>query len=87
MLSHVRVNVLDPDHPASCSLAVVRHLRETWGFTGLLVTDDFSMAPIFHGYGGIARAAEECMAAGVDLILFSYDASAVYDLLGAELER
>ena len=87
MLGHVRVNALDPDHPASCSPAVVRHLRETWGFTGLLVTDDFSMAPIAHGTGGIARAAEECMAAGVDLILLSYDPSAVYDLLGAELER
>ena len=52
-----------------------------------MIWDDFSMAPISHGSGGVARAAEECMAAGVDLILLSYDAAAVYDLLGAELER
>jgi beta-glucosidase-like glycosyl hydrolase len=70
MLGHVRVGSLDPDHPASCSSAVVRLLREDWGFRGLLVTDDFSMAPISHGPGGIARAVKQSMAAGVDLIFF-----------------
>jgi len=85
MLSHVRVTSLDPDRPASGSPASVRLLREKWGATGLLVTDDFSMAPIFHGRGGIVRAAEQSMAAGVDLILLSYDGEAVYDLLAANL--
>lgn len=85
MLSHVRVGSLDPDHPASCSAAVVRQLREKWNFPGLLVTDDFAMAPISHGPGGIVHAVKLSRAAGVDLILLSYDASAVYDLLGAEL--
>jgi beta-N-acetylhexosaminidase len=85
MLSHVRMNSLDPDHPISCSPAVVRLLRKDWGFHGLLVTDDFSMAPIFHGPGGIVPAARQSVIAGVDLILLSYDAEAVYDLLGAEL--
>jgi len=84
MLGHVRVTTLDPDHPASCSAAVMRDLlRHQWGLTGLLVTDDFSMTPIFHAPGGIVRAAETSMAAGVDLILLSYDAAAVYDLLAA----
>ena len=49
--------------------------------TGLLVTDDFAMAPISHGPGGIVRATRESIAAGVDLVLISYDASVVYDLL------
>jgi beta-N-acetylhexosaminidase len=87
MLGHVRVNRLDPDHPVSCSSVAVRLLRDDWGFRGLLVTDDFSMAPISHGPGGIGHAAKQSMAAGVDLILLSYDAEAVYDLLGAELDR
>lgn len=85
MLSHVRVNSLDPDHPVSCSTAAVRFLRKDWGFRGLLVTDDFSMAPISHGTGGIAGAAKLSVHAGVDLILLSYDPATVYDLLGAEL--
>lgn len=85
MLGHVRVTALDPERPASGSRATVRLLRETWGASGLLVTDDFSMSPISHGRGGIVRAAEQSMAAGVDLILLSYDGESVYDLLGAHL--
>jgi beta-N-acetylhexosaminidase len=85
MLSHVRVVSLDPDHPVSCSSAAVRFLRKDWSFRGLLVTDDFSMAPISHGPGGIAGAAKRSIHAGVDLILLSYDPTTVYDLLGAEL--
>lgn len=82
MLGHVTVTALDPGHPASCSSAIMRGLlRQQWGVTGLLVTDDFSMTPIFHRPGGITRAAEQSMAAGIDLILLCYDASAVYDLL------
>lgn len=87
MLGHVRLGQLDAEHPVSCSASVVRLLRNDWGFRGLLVTDDFSMAPISHGPGGIALAAKQSMAAGVDLILLSYDAEAVYDLLGAELAQ
>lgn len=87
MLGHVRVDALDPDRPASGSPAAVRLLREKWGATGLLVTDDFSMSPISHGRGGIVRAAQQSMAAGVDLILLSYDGEAVYDLLGANLPK
>lgn len=87
MLGHVRLTALDPDHPASCSRATVKLLREKWGATGLLVTDDFSMSPIFHGRGGIVSAAEQSLAAGVDLILLSYDAAAVYDLLAANLGK
>ena len=86
MLGHVRVTALDAAHPASCSPAILRDLlRRQWGLTGLLVTDDFSMTPIFHAPGGIVRAAEAGMAAGVDLILLSYDGAAVYDLLAADI--
>jgi beta-N-acetylhexosaminidase len=87
MLGHIRLSQLDADHPVSCSAAVVRLLRDDWAFRGLLVTDDFSMAPISHGPGGITRAAKQSMAAGIDFILLSYDAEAVYDLLGAELAQ
>ena len=82
MLGHVTHRTLDPAHPASCSPAIMRGLLRTdWAVSGLLITDDFSMTPIFFRTGGIRRAAAESMAAGVDLILLSYDASAIYDLL------
>lgn len=86
MLGHVRVLSLDAENPASCSSVIMRDLlRKQWGVTGLLVTDDFSMTPIFHGRSGIVGAARKSLAAGIDLILLSYEAEAVYDLLGAEL--
>ncbi|RYD31655.1 MAG: glycoside hydrolase family 3 protein [Verrucomicrobiaceae bacterium] len=88
MLGHVNLTAIDPDRPASCSAKVARGLiREEWGMTGLLVTDDFAMAPISHGPGGIVRAARASIAAGVDLVLISYDASVVYDLLAILTEQ
>lgn len=88
MLGHVHLTSLDPDHPASCSAAVMRgQLRNKWGMKGLLVTDDFSMTPIFHGPGGIVGATRKSIAAGVDLILVSHDAEAAYDLLAAGMEE
>lgn len=87
MLGHVRVTSLDPEYPASCSSAIAHDLlRQRWGVRNLLVTDDFSMAPIYHGPGGIRGAARRSLAAGVDLILVSYDAEAVYDILAGEIE-
>ncbi|MDP4994770.1 MAG: hypothetical protein NWQ16_00950 [Akkermansiaceae bacterium] len=87
MLGHVHLTALDPDQPASCSGIVIReYLREEWNVKGLLVTDDFSMTPIFHGPGGIVGATRKSIAAGVDLILLSYDAEAAYDLLAAGME-
>lgn len=87
MLGHVNLTAIDAERPASCSAKVARGLiREEWGMTGLLVTDDFAMAPISHGPGGIVRATRESIAAGVDLVLISYDSSVVYDLLACLME-
>lgn len=82
MLGHVKLTAIDPANPASCSRLIIQDLlRKQWGCNGLLVTDDFSMTPIFHGKGGIWAAAEKSINAGVDVILLSYDAEAAYDLL------
>lgn len=86
MLGHVKITALDSVNPASCSRTIMQDLlRGSWRTTGLLVTDDFSMTPIFHGRGGISTAAEASLAAGVDLILLSYDAEAVYDLIASSI--
>ena len=88
MLGHVHLTSLDPSHPASCSAAVIgEKLRKEWGVKGLLITDDFSMTPIFHGPGGVVGATRKSIEAGVDLILLSYDAEAAYDLLATGMEK
>ncbi len=88
MLGHVKLTTIDPVNPASCSRLIIHDLlRKQWGCSGLLVTDDFSMTPIFHGKGGISLAAEKSINAGVDVILLSYDSEAAYDLLADSIRR
>lgn len=73
MLGHVRVGVIDKATPASYSIPVIRKLiRETWGYDGLLITDDFSMGAITHSKSGIGGAAVKSLDAGADLVLVSY---------------
>ncbi|MFN4098991.1 MAG: glycoside hydrolase family 3 N-terminal domain-containing protein [Pararhodobacter sp.] len=66
MTSHVIYDALDPETPATLSPAVLRYLRETLGFGGLLMTDDLNM----NALGGTlpARAAR-AIAAGCDVVL------------------
>jgi len=72
MLSHVVMPEIDARHAASHSAAVVGDLlRGSWGYQGILITDDLNMGAV---YGlGIGRVASEALAAGVDLLLVSYD--------------
>lgn len=76
MLGHVTLEALDPYHAASHSSAIVRLLRNDWGYDGVLVTDDLNMGAVYDL--GIGKVAAEALAAGVDLILVSYDPRQVY---------
>lgn len=76
MLSHATVAAIDPRHPASLSPAMVRLLRNTWGFDGLLVTDDLNMGAVYRY--GICDATLAALAAGVDLLLVAYDPDQYY---------
>lgn len=77
MLGHVTLAALDPQRAASHSAAVVDGLlRGDWGYDGVLVTDDLNMGAVFDL--GIGRVAAEALAAGVDLVLVSYDPRQVY---------
>lgn len=72
MLAHVTLAEVDPKHPASLSRRVVQDLlRDNWGYDGLLITDDLNMGAVFRL--GICKAAVTALAAGVDLLLISYD--------------
>jgi beta-N-acetylhexosaminidase len=73
MIGHVRIGAIDGQTPASYSKPVIRDLiRSSWGYDGLLVTDDFSMGAITSSRSGIGRAAVKSLDAGVDLVLVSY---------------
>lgn len=66
MTAHVIYAALDPETPATLSPVVLRFLRETLGFDGLLMTDDIEM----NALGGrLADRAVTAIAAGCDLVL------------------
>lgn len=77
MLGHVTLTALDPGHAVSHSRTVVGGLlRGAWSYEGILVTDDLNMGAVYAL--GIGRVASEALAAGVDLVLISYDPRQFY---------
>jgi beta-N-acetylhexosaminidase len=67
MTGHVVFPALDPDRPATLSPLVLTYLRDTLGFTGLLMSDDLGMNAL-HGTPSARVAA--ALAAGCDLALW-----------------
>ncbi len=62
------VDAIDPDRSASLSPRVMTMLRQDFGFTGLIVTDDID-APATLGERTLSEAAILALQAGADLIL------------------
>jgi beta-N-acetylhexosaminidase len=73
MLAHLRLPNLAPDDdaPASVSPAVVRLLRESLGFSGVILTDCLEMDAIANTLG-VERGATLALHAGADIILISH---------------
>lgn len=67
MVSHIYINAIDPDLPATLSPAVHAYLRETMGFDGVIVTDDLAMEAITDVYGA-GESAVLAVLAGNDLL-------------------
>jgi len=67
LVSHTIVEALDPETPASLSPAVHDYLRNTMGFSGVIVTDDLVMEAITQAYGA-GEAAVLAVLAGNDLL-------------------
>jgi len=67
LVSHTIVEALDPSSPASLSPAVHDYLRNTMGFTGVIITDDLVMQAITDAYGA-GEAAVLAVLAGNDLL-------------------
>lgn len=78
MLAHATLPAIDAMQPASLSRAVVNGLlRGEWGYEGLLITDDLNMGAVYRD--GICRVTVAALAAGVDLLLISYDPDQYYE--------
>lgn len=74
LVTHNIIESMDPDQPASLSPAVHQALRETLGFDGVIVTDDFDMSGLAD-FADQDTAAVQTINAGTDLIISSSYAS------------
>lgn len=67
---------------ASSSVGV--SLRRDWGYEGLLLTDDLNMGAVYRL--GIGESAVAALAAGVDLLLVTYDPDRYFRAMHAASE-
>jgi beta-N-acetylhexosaminidase len=66
MTAHIVYEALDAKHVATTSPTVIRFIRESIGFDGLLMSDDLSMKALTGSY---EERTEKTLAAGCDLAL------------------
>lgn len=72
MVSHVKFEALDADHPATLSPVIVKRLlRDEIGYDGVVCTDLMEMKAISDHYGA-GESAVLAARAGIDLLLFSH---------------
>ncbi|KAA3380006.1 glycoside hydrolase family 3 N-terminal domain-containing protein, partial [Akkermansia muciniphila] len=81
LVSHNVVTCMDAELPASLSPKVHTILRDTMGFTGLILTDDLAMKAI-DAYGEKAAPVGAALA-GNDLMITTDYAAAYHQLLQA----
>ncbi|WP_284755235.1 glycoside hydrolase family 3 N-terminal domain-containing protein [Arthrobacter sp. efr-133-R2A-120] len=68
MTSHILVEALDPDHPATFSSRILQDLlRRDMGFDGVIITDALDMAGA-SAETGVPEAAVRALIAGADLL-------------------
>jgi beta-N-acetylhexosaminidase len=87
MLGHVKLLAVDPKNPVSYSSKVVQGIiRDQWQHNGVLITDDFTMDPIYYSKQGIGQATVTALNAGVDLVLIAYDGDQYYEAMYAVIQ-
>ncbi len=88
MLSHLRVDALDPTLPVSLSAPAVAFLRAELGFDGVVMTDDLSMQAVAD-VTDQPTAAVMVVTAGADLVLIgrTADAAGVHAALLTALQE
>lgn len=85
MVGHVTLTAVDPDRAASQSKRVVSGIiRDTWGYQGMVMTDDLVMGAIYQN--DVCQAVVEAINAGVDMLLVAYDGAQFYRVFACALE-
>ena len=70
LVSHNIVNSMDSEYPASLSKKVINELRNTLGFSGIVITDDLAMGAVSK-FVDANNAATLAINAGNDMIITS----------------
>ena len=82
MMSNVVVQKIDPNHTAALSPSLHKELRDTVGFSGIIMTDVLDDAD-YSAYADGKKPAVQAVLAGNDLILVRDYATAYNDILAA----
>ena len=85
MVAHITMTAVDPELPLSYSPTGLALLRRELNFEGILVSDDFSMAPVVYGPLGVGGAAVKALQSGLDIVLIAYDPDLYYEVMDALL--
>lgn len=70
LVSHNIINAIDSNYPASLSSKVINELRNTLGFSGIIMTDDLAMDAV-KSYVEDGKASVLALNAGNDMIITS----------------
>lgn len=77
MMSHVAIDALDPETPASLSAKAYDLLEQETGFEGLVITDSLGMGAVI----GRTTPAVQALNAGADLLLMPADTELAHQTL------
>ncbi len=85
MVSNAVYEKIDPDHPATFSPAVMKLLRQTMGFDGVIVSDDLGVAAAVSQVASAQRGVT-FLAAGGDLVIDA-DPSTAASMVKTAIDR
>src|SRR5690625_4212341 len=73
MTAHILLPEMETTYPATMSKEIITEiLRKEMGYSGVVITDDMTMAAITNNYG-IDEAAVATIQAGVDIVLIAHE--------------
>ncbi|OPZ76628.1 MAG: Beta-hexosaminidase [Alphaproteobacteria bacterium ADurb.Bin438] len=69
MMSHIIYSEIDNKNPATLSKKIRKFIKEELGFSGLIMSDDFSMQALTNFESSFEVLAEKSLKTGVDIVL------------------